>query len=83
MLCYCGALRAARPSTADEHRRPTASELNAAAAAVEEGLVHHRSGRLADAEAVYNRVLAANPEHPGALHLLGLIAHATAANLIE
>jgi tetratricopeptide (TPR) repeat protein len=39
------------------------------------GLQHHRAGRLADAETFYRQVLAARPDHAGALHHLGLIAH--------
>lgn len=35
----------------------------------------HRSGRFGEAEAVYRRVLAAEPNHFDALHLLGVIAH--------
>ncbi|WP_353860672.1 tetratricopeptide repeat protein [Azospirillum formosense] len=35
---------------------------------------HHRSGRLADAERDYRAVLAADPSHPDALHLLGVLA---------
>lgn len=34
---------------------------------------HHRSGRLAEADRIYRQVLVANPNHPDALHLLGLI----------
>lgn len=37
-------------------------------------LDHHRAGRLADAEVVYRQVLAAEPTHVHALHLLALIA---------
>ena len=36
---------------------------------------HHRAGRLADAEALYRQILAVQPNHSDALHLLGLIAH--------
>jgi tetratricopeptide (TPR) repeat protein len=39
------------------------------------GLKHHKAGHLAEAEACYRRVLAAQPDDAGALHLLGLIAH--------
>jgi predicted O-linked N-acetylglucosamine transferase (SPINDLY family) len=39
-----------------------------------EGTRLHQAGRLAEAEQVYRRVLAADPEHPHALHQLGLLA---------
>jgi len=35
----------------------------------------HQEGRLADAEALYRKILAAQPNHADALHLLGVIAH--------
>ncbi len=38
-------------------------------------LDHHRAGRLADAEAIYRQVLAAHPDHAGALNLLGALAY--------
>jgi len=37
-------------------------------------LEHHQAGRLAEAEAIYRQVLAADPHNADALHLLGLIA---------
>ena len=45
------------------------------AALVDEGIAHHRAGRLPQAVAVYARVLNAAPNHADALHLLGLAAH--------
>jgi tetratricopeptide (TPR) repeat protein len=39
------------------------------------GLKHQRDGRLAEAEACYRQVLAAQPDQADALHLLGVIAH--------
>ncbi|HEX4123897.1 MAG TPA: tetratricopeptide repeat protein [Tepidisphaeraceae bacterium] len=37
-------------------------------------LQHHQAGRHADAEDAYRRVLAADPQHAGALHGLGALA---------
>jgi protein O-GlcNAc transferase len=51
-------------------------------------LQHHQAGRLQEAEALYRQILAQQPAHAGALHLLGLMAHQIgrndiAANLIS
>jgi len=35
---------------------------------------HHQAGRLADAETIYRQVLLQHPDHPDALHLLGVLA---------
>jgi protein O-GlcNAc transferase len=35
----------------------------------------HRAGDLPRAEAIYRRILERAPDHPGALHLLGVLAH--------
>jgi protein O-GlcNAc transferase len=43
--------------------------------ALDLALQHHRAGRLAEAEGVYRQILAVQPNHADALHLLGLIAH--------
>ena len=39
------------------------------------GLKLHQAGRLAEAEVWYRRVLAVQPNHADALHLLGVVAH--------
>src|SRR5271154_6067871 len=36
-------------------------------------LRHHRSGRLAAAAKIYRQILAARPDQPDALHLLGVV----------
>ena len=41
-------------------------------------LEHHQAGRLTDAEALYEKILLVDPEHPGALYLLGGIAYQNA-----
>src|SRR5258707_1444208 len=38
------------------------------------GLSHHQTNRLAEAEACYREILQQEPQHPDALHLLGVIA---------
>lgn len=40
----------------------------------------HRRGRLQEAESVYRQILASNPDHADALHLLGRIAHQCGRN---
>ncbi|MBK3732068.1 tetratricopeptide repeat protein [Azospirillum brasilense] len=47
---------------------------DALAARLGRAVDHHRAGRLADAERDYRAVLAADPRHPDALHLLGVLA---------
>jgi Tfp pilus assembly protein PilF len=41
---------------------------------VEAALIHHRAGRLAEAEAIYRQILAKDPNYTDALHLLGSLA---------
>ena len=47
---------------------------------IEQAIKHHNAGRLRDAESIYRQVLQANPNHPTALHNLGLIAHQVGNN---
>jgi len=56
--------------------------------ALELGVLHHNSGRLPEAEKIYQQILQADPNQPVALHLLGVVAHQfgknePAVNLIE
>ena len=41
---------------------------------------HHRAGGLAQAERLYRRILALDPDHADSLYLLGLIAHQQGRN---
>ncbi len=41
------------------------------------GLEHQQNGRMAEAERIYREVLARHPDHPDALHLLGVLAAQT------
>jgi protein O-GlcNAc transferase len=54
---------------------------------LQQALLHHHAGRWREAEALYQEILLAQPDHPDALHLLGMVAHQagrhdTAADLI-
>ncbi|HEY1648868.1 MAG TPA: tetratricopeptide repeat-containing glycosyltransferase family protein [Terracidiphilus sp.] len=44
---------------------------------IQEALGHHQQGRFIEAEQLYRRILAVDPEHPDALHLLGMVAFQT------
>ena len=41
----------------------------------QQALALHRAGRLPEAESLYRRILQAEPQHPDALHALGMLAH--------
>jgi tetratricopeptide (TPR) repeat protein len=74
--------RRARASVAAPRRSDPALAL------LGEAVSHHQAGRLAEAETLYERVLALSPRQPDALHLLGVTAyqrgdHARAEALIE
>ncbi len=62
---------------AQDPDRPPAGAAGDAGAAVAAARQHHRAGRLAEAEAGYERILRAHPDHADALHLLGVLAHQT------
>ena len=36
---------------------------------------HHQAGRLQAAAQIYRQILAVEPNHPEACHLLGVVAH--------
>ena len=42
---------------------------------VRAGFAHHQAGHLGRAEALYRKALEKDPDHPDALHLLGVIAY--------
>jgi tetratricopeptide (TPR) repeat protein len=62
-------------SSNPSEQKPAAAPATDAADLVGQGLHYQQSGRLAEAEALYRRVLTQQPDHADALHLLGLVAH--------
>ena len=62
-------------------------DARALAALFQQGLAHQQQGRLDEAKAAYEHMLALQPHHADALHMLGVIAmqlgnYAVAAELI-
>jgi tetratricopeptide (TPR) repeat protein/SAM-dependent methyltransferase len=51
-------------------------------ATIQTAMMHHQSGRLPQAEACCRQILKITPNHPDALHLLGLIAYQVGKNEI-
>ena len=49
------------------------TQKNPQSAQLAAGIAHHRAGRIPEAEVAYRQILAAQPDHPEALYLLGLI----------
>ena len=65
------------PETGDtqpQAQNPAAAALQAK---LNQGMALHRQGKLADAERCYGEVLQRQPNHFGALNLLGMIARQT------
>jgi hypothetical protein len=52
---------------------PIAPQPAALEAALQQAIVHHRAGRLAEAEQLYRGILQARPDHPGITNNLGLL----------
>jgi len=75
----CNAMRTGQMAANRRNRGMAQARSGAGAAEAPQELfraaqAHHQSGRVEEAEATYRRVLALDPEHGDALHLLGLIA---------
>ncbi len=58
-------------------RRGPVRDSFAVATLLDEAKSHHQAGRLLEAERTYRLVLQISPEHPEALHALGLLAYRT------
>jgi Tfp pilus assembly protein PilF len=52
---------------------PIAPQPAALEAALQQAIVHHRAGRLAEAEQLYRGILQARPDHPGINNNFGLL----------
>ncbi len=73
--CTCGSGRKFKHCCGRDEGRNASRPSTAPS--IEEALRLHRSGRLAEAAALYQDVLDQSPNHPDALHYLGLVAHQT------
>ncbi len=59
---------------ASKDQRPPGPGDPPGATRLQQAVAHHQAGRLREAEELYRQILARDPRHPDALHLLGLIA---------
>jgi Flp pilus assembly protein TadD len=64
------------PANSSNHPRQDRS-ISAETPALEIALQHHQAGQYTRAEKIYNQLLARNPDHADALHLLGMLRFAT------
>lgn len=64
--------------------RSSQADRPAVQAAIQQSLAdavhHHQAGRLAEAETLYREILEVQPNHPDALHLLGVVARRAGRN---
>ena len=67
--------------TIDIEQKPFASQQTLSLEeALDLGLQHHAAGDLSKAEGIYQQILQTDPNHPVALHLIGVIAHQKGEN---
>src|SRR5262245_8877326 len=71
--CPCGSGRKYKHCCLPKEQLGRRSGFEAAAAALRAGQSEHQGGRLLQAGALYRQALEAAPDHPDALHLLGVL----------
>ena len=75
--CPCGSGKKSKHCCfqLDKAQAVTAHPDALSSGSIHAALAHHQAGRLPQAKAIYQQILQADPSHPEALHLLGVIAH--------
>jgi len=69
-----------KPGNGEAPGGPSGSRQIPVEQALEIALQHHGAGNLGEAEGIYRQILDVNPDHPVALHLLGVIAYQSGNN---
>ena len=77
--CPCGSGKKYKHCCGHLQAVPPASRFDQVMALAQE---HHNAGRVPQAQALYRQILDAEPDHPDALHSLGVIAYQTGNNEI-
>ncbi|KAA6459786.1 tetratricopeptide repeat protein [Acidobacteria bacterium AB60] len=74
--CFCGSGKKYKqccfPAVMPEEPQPVSLDL-----LLRQGQIHHQAGHFKDAADSYRAILARNPDHPDALHYLGVVASQT------
>ena len=82
--CRCGSGRKYKQCCLPRDKTPAKSGTPSSGIRIHQALgialEHQRAGRLQQAEAACRNILQAFPDHPEALHLLGILAHQTGKN---
>lgn len=60
-----------------QHSKPAIPGAPGVAKLFASGLEHHQAGRLVEAKAIYEQILAVDPKHSDSLHLSGMVAYAS------
>lgn len=86
--CPCGSGKKHKQCCMRNEGGTSASPRASSQSAYQTALAHHRAGRLPQAEAIYRQILQVDPQHPDALHMLGMVAaqmgdNQVAINLVQ
>jgi protein O-GlcNAc transferase len=79
-LCHCGSGKKYKHCCMQRESTCAGSQELSVPKTMQAALEHHQAGRLPQAEALCRQILQLEPNHPDALHYLGVMAHQVGRN---